>query len=93
MGFNPEIEDSLRTLHPRMWARWLELHGIKDDYYSKPFNRDSLNVRCVGRWSYGPSYEITEKWRDKGLDEEVMGKIKGVTIRAFRELASTINFK
>jgi hypothetical protein len=60
-GFSPDIEDSLRTMHPRMWARWLELHGIKDEYYSKPFNRDSLNVRCVGRWSYGPSYEITGK--------------------------------
>jgi hypothetical protein len=58
--FSPDIEDSLRTMHPRMWARWLELHGVQDDY-SKPFNRDSLNVRCVGRWSYGPSYEITGK--------------------------------
>ena len=32
----------------------------------------------------------TEKWAGKGLDEAVMGKIKGVTIRVFKELASKI---
>jgi len=33
---------------------------------------------------------ITEQWREKGLDEVVMGKIKTVTIKVFREMASTL---
>lgn len=54
-----EIEDSLRRLPPRMWRRWLKERGIEDDFhFIKP---DSLNVRCVGRWSYGPSWEIMGK--------------------------------
>ena len=60
-GFDWAVEDSLRSIHPRMRARWLRTKGIEDPYYFKPFVPDSQNVRCVGRWSYGPSYEITGK--------------------------------
>jgi hypothetical protein len=58
-GYSPGIEDSLRSIHPRMRAGWLKSKGIEYSRYSKPFFPDSQNVRCVGRWSYGPSYEIT----------------------------------
>ncbi|MDW8114674.1 MAG: T9SS type A sorting domain-containing protein, partial [candidate division WOR-3 bacterium] len=43
----------------RKRARWLKMRGIEKDF--SPIKPDSLNVRCVGRWSYGPSWEITGK--------------------------------
>jgi hypothetical protein len=59
--FSPAIEDSLRSIHPRMRARWLKVRGIEDPYYSKPFIPDSQNVRLVGKWGRGPSAEVTGK--------------------------------
>ncbi|MCS7250494.1 MAG: hypothetical protein NZ608_06160, partial [candidate division WOR-3 bacterium] len=57
--FDIGIADSLEMIHPRKRARWLRMRGIEKEFSSiKP---DSLNVRCVGRWSYGPSWEITGK--------------------------------
>jgi transcriptional regulator with XRE-family HTH domain len=35
---------------------------------------------------------IMEKWAEKGLDEEVMGKIKIVVIRVFKEISVRVNF-
>jgi hypothetical protein len=35
---------------------------------------------------------ITEKWRDKGLDEEVTEKIKRVVIKVFKEISVRVNF-
>ena len=54
----PEIEDSLRMIHPRMRARWLRTKGIEDPYYFKPFVPDSQNVRLVGKWGRGPSVAV-----------------------------------
>jgi hypothetical protein len=49
------VFDSLRTLPPRM-------RGFGDKEYFetfiKPQTRDSLNVRCVGRWPFGPGFEV-----------------------------------
>jgi hypothetical protein len=59
--FNLEIEDSLRSIHPRMRAGWLKSRGIEDSRYSKPFFPDSQNVRLVGKWGRGPSFEVTGK--------------------------------
>ncbi|MEO0156127.1 MAG: T9SS type A sorting domain-containing protein [candidate division WOR-3 bacterium] len=49
------VFDSLRRLPPR-------LRGFgNEDYFQtfiKPRQRDSLNVRCVGRWPFGPGFEV-----------------------------------
>ncbi|MCS7250308.1 MAG: hypothetical protein N2323_01090 [candidate division WOR-3 bacterium] len=50
-GLDIGIEDSLRMIHPRKRARWLKMRGIEKDF--SPIKPDSLNVRCVSRWSYG----------------------------------------
>ena len=49
------FDDSLRQLPPRM-------RGFGDENYFETFIRpqvrDSLNVRCVGRWPFGPGFEV-----------------------------------
>ncbi|MCK4252307.1 T9SS type A sorting domain-containing protein [candidate division WOR-3 bacterium] len=49
------VFDSLKQLPPRM-------RGFGDEEYFemfiKPQTRDSLNVRCVGRWPFGPGFEV-----------------------------------
>ncbi len=49
------ISDSLKYLPPR-------LRGISDpEYFNafiKPRTRDSLNMRLVGRWPFGPGFEV-----------------------------------
>lgn len=49
------VFDSLKQLPPRM-------RGFGDeDYFEtfiKPQTRDSLNVRCVGRWPFGSGFEV-----------------------------------
>jgi len=49
-----DYSDSIR-LPPRM-------RGFGDaehfDNFIKPRSRDSLNVRCVGRWPFGPGFEV-----------------------------------
>ena len=49
------FDDSLRRLPPRM-------RGFGDEGYFnafiKPQVRDSLDVRCVGRWPFGPGFEV-----------------------------------
>lgn len=55
----PDVQDSLHSVHPRQRAHWLKERGIDYPGYTSPLLRDSLNMRCVGRWSYGPAYDIT----------------------------------
>jgi len=54
-GFGIDYIDSLRRLPPR-------LRNFGDaEYFEtfiKPRQRDSLNVRCVGRWPFGPGFEV-----------------------------------
>jgi hypothetical protein len=57
----PEVQDSIYSVHPRMRAHWLKERGIDLPGFTSPFYPDSLNMTCVGRWSYGPSYDITGK--------------------------------
>jgi hypothetical protein len=43
-----------------MRASWLRERGLDDSYYTtfrKP-DRDSQGLREIGRWSYGPSYDV-----------------------------------
>jgi len=58
-AMTPEAEDSMHSIHPRMRAHWLKERGIDLPGYTSPFLPDSLNMTCVGRWSYGPSYDVT----------------------------------
>jgi hypothetical protein len=57
-ALTPEVEDSLHLIQPRMRAHWLKERGIDYPGLTSPFYPESLNMTCVGRWSYGPAYDI-----------------------------------
>jgi hypothetical protein len=81
-SLTPEVEDSLHALHPRMRAHWLKERGIDAPGYTRPFFPDSLNMSCVGRWSYGPSYDVTGRIADH--DTIVfLGRGSGVSVLQF----------
>ena len=64
MGSDFEAEDSLRSVPPKMRAEWLKYKGINNNNYKgyfESFRPDSSNVRCIGRWPFGPSYEVDGK--------------------------------
>jgi hypothetical protein len=63
-SMTPEVQDSIYSVHPRMRAHWLKERGIDLPGFTSPFYPDSLNITCVGRWSYGPSYDITGRIAD-----------------------------
>jgi hypothetical protein len=53
------VQESLARVHPRMRATWLKERGIDDPYYTSVRMTDSgQGLREVGRWSYGPSYDV-----------------------------------
>jgi hypothetical protein len=53
------IQESLSRVHPRFRATWLKEHGVSDPYYSTFRKPDSGQwLTCIGRWSYGPSYDV-----------------------------------
>jgi len=53
------VQESLSRVHPRMRASWLRERGIDDPYYTVVRRPDSgQGLREVGRWSYGPSYDV-----------------------------------
>ena len=53
------VQESLARVHPRMRASWLRERGIEDPYYTSVRMPDSgQGLREVGRWSYGPSYDV-----------------------------------
>jgi len=54
------VQESLSRVHPRMRASWLKERGIHDPYYARASAPmpDSSELREVGRWSYGPSYDV-----------------------------------
>jgi len=53
------VQESLSRVHPRMRASWLKERGIDDPYYTAVRRPDSgQGLREVGRWSYGPSYDV-----------------------------------
>jgi hypothetical protein len=53
------VQESLSRVHPRFRAEWLRGRGLDDSYYTTfhPQDTDS-GLRCVGRWSYGPAYDV-----------------------------------
>lgn len=53
------VQESLASVHPRMRARWLRDRSIADSHYSGAVRSDSGDgLRLVGRWSYGPSFDV-----------------------------------
>jgi len=52
------VRESLARVHPRMRARWLKERGIVDPYYTSVRTDSGSGLNCIGRWSYGPSYDV-----------------------------------
>jgi hypothetical protein len=53
------VQESLSRVHPRTRASWLKERGVDDPYYTAVRMPDSgQGLREVGRWSYGPSYDV-----------------------------------
>jgi hypothetical protein len=52
------VQESLSRVHPRMRASWLKEHGLDDSYYTTFRRPDSQGLREVGRWPWGPSWEL-----------------------------------
>ena len=53
------LQESLARVHPRMRTSWLRERGVDDPYYTTIRRPDSSQgLREVGRWSYGPSYDV-----------------------------------
>jgi len=52
------VQESLSRVHPRMRARWLRERGIEDPYYTSVRTDSGSGLQCIGRWSYGPSYDV-----------------------------------
>jgi len=53
------VSDSLRNIEPWMRRSWLAERGLQDYYKSQSWRPDSQGLRCVGRWSYGPSVKVS----------------------------------
>ena len=52
------LRDSLSRVHPRFRASWLNERGIRDEYWQGCVRPVDSGLRCVGRWSLGPSYDV-----------------------------------
>jgi hypothetical protein len=80
-----DYSDSIR-LPPRM-------RGVGDaeyfDNFIKPRSRDSLNVRCVGRWPFGPGFEV---YGDTVNDILCFGSGAGVLVFDISNPSSPVRF-
>jgi hypothetical protein len=53
------VQESLSRVHPRMRASWLRERGLDDSYYTTFHRPDSTSgLECIGRWPWGPSWEL-----------------------------------
>ena len=52
------VQESLGRVHPRMRASWLRAHGLDDSYYTTFHRPESTGLACIGRWPWGPSWEL-----------------------------------
>jgi hypothetical protein len=41
-----------------MRAGWLRAHGLDDSYYTTFHSPESSGLKCIGRWPWGPSWEL-----------------------------------
>ena len=52
------VMDSLRTIQPRFRASWLRQRGLGSHDGGQISSADSLGLHIVGRWSFGPAYDV-----------------------------------
>jgi hypothetical protein len=53
------VQESLAGVHPRFRADWLRQRGLDNSDYTTFRRPDSgAGLRLVGRWSYGPAYDV-----------------------------------
>jgi hypothetical protein len=53
------VQESLSRVHPRARASWLRARGLDDSYYTTFHRPESTNgLKCIGRWPWGPSWEL-----------------------------------
>ncbi len=52
------VMDSLSRVHPRLRASWLQERGLDDSYYTTFRKPDSTGLKEIGRWPWGPSWEL-----------------------------------
>jgi hypothetical protein len=61
-SFDLSVEDSLARINPQFRQEWLSERWITEPFYNQDLSLpDSQNVRCVGRWPFGPSFNIIGK--------------------------------
>jgi len=53
------VQESLREIEPWFRRRWLSERGLQDYYKQMSWKPDSQGIRCIGRWSYGPSVKVS----------------------------------
>jgi len=54
------VYDSLRDVEPWQRRQWLAERGLQDYYKARSWRPTAdSGLRCVGRWSYGPSVKIS----------------------------------
>jgi hypothetical protein len=76
------VQESLSRVHPRMRARWLRERGLDDSYYTTFHRPESTGLRSIGRWPWGPSWELAG--RDTFL---YLGSGSGVRILSLADSA------
>ncbi len=52
------VLDSLSRVHPRFRASWMQERGLDDSYYTTFHKPESTGLVCIGRWPWGPSWEL-----------------------------------
>jgi len=52
------VQESLSHVHPRMRTSWLRAHELDDSYYTTFRKPESTGLACIGRWPWGPSWEL-----------------------------------
>ncbi len=52
------VQESLARVHPRVRASWLRERGLDDSYYTTFRRPENTGLECVGRWPWGPSWEL-----------------------------------
>ncbi|MBM3315378.1 hypothetical protein FJY71_06010, partial [candidate division WOR-3 bacterium] len=53
------LRETLAVMGPLLGHRWLEKQGLGDYLLRQSWRPDSSGLRCVGRWSYGPSLKVS----------------------------------
>ena len=91
------VQESLARVHPRMRARWLAERRIEDPYYTSVRTDSGSGLQCIGRWSYGPSYDVDGR-TTPGETLVALARGSGVSLLTFSrqdslsiELLSDIN--